>query len=87
MFDGQSEALNDTLKREALSLFEGFLAAFPSLQMRVHTEDPNVDVNVEIPKQPGLEFDVGLGWKTIARSRRGLWPFRWGAKPRVLQNR
>jgi hypothetical protein len=33
-----------------------------------------------------LQEPTAGGWKTIAKSRRGLWPVRWGARRRVVQN-
>jgi hypothetical protein len=38
--------------------FESIQAAFPHLTMTLDTQPGHVDVSLEIPKQPGLDFDV-----------------------------
>jgi hypothetical protein len=41
-------------------LFEEIRDAFPRLSMRLDQEPAQVDLNMEIPQQPGLAFDVNL---------------------------
>ncbi|MGB5567648.1 MAG: hypothetical protein WBN93_15125 [Acidimicrobiia bacterium] len=44
----------------AIELFGRVQALFPHLQMKLETDHPHVDINMEIPKQRGLDFDVNL---------------------------
>jgi hypothetical protein len=39
------------------------------------------------PVKADLQAPSAQGWRTIARSRRGLFPVSWGAEKRVLRNR
>jgi len=41
-----------------IARFESIEAAFPHLTMTLDAEAGDVDVSLEIPKQPGLDFDV-----------------------------
>ena len=43
-----------------IRLFEDIRSAFPSLSMRLDQNPPNVDINVDIPQQTGLAFDMSL---------------------------
>jgi hypothetical protein len=47
-------------RTEIVSLFEGFRGSFPALTMHLYLEHPHVDVLMEVPRQPDLEFDVTL---------------------------
>jgi hypothetical protein len=44
----------------AIRLFEEIRDAFPGLHMRLDKEPENVDVEMLIPQQPGLRFDINL---------------------------
>ncbi len=46
--------------RKMLDVFEAIQAAFPNLSMTIEADHAQVDVNVEIRRQPGLAFDVNL---------------------------
>ena len=41
----------------ALSAIKGL---FPHLEMSLSEDDPNLDINMDIPAQPGLDFDINL---------------------------
>lgn len=43
-----------------IRLFEEIRDAFPRLSMRLDQNPRNVDLNVDIPVQPGLTFDINL---------------------------
>ena len=43
-----------------LDLFEEIRAAFPALRMDLQQEPVHVDLSLDIPKQPGLDFAVSL---------------------------
>ena len=43
-----------------IRLFEEIRAAFPRLSMRLDQNPPNVDLDMDIPKQPGLTFGMNL---------------------------
>jgi hypothetical protein len=43
-----------------VGLFEGIRDAFPRLSMTLELDPPNVDLNMDIPQQPGLAFDMNL---------------------------
>jgi hypothetical protein len=43
-----------------IRLFEEIRDAFPQLSMRLDHDPPNVDLNMDIPEQPGLTFDMNL---------------------------
>ena len=43
-----------------IRLFEGIRDAFPWLSMRLDREPAQVDLSMDIPRQPGLAFDVNL---------------------------
>jgi hypothetical protein len=43
-----------------IPLFEEIRDAFPWLSMRLDQEPRHVDLNMDIPQQPGLTFDVNL---------------------------
>jgi hypothetical protein len=43
-----------------IRLFEEIRDAFPALSMRLDCEPAQVDLNMDIPQQPGLAFDVNL---------------------------
>ena len=43
-----------------IRLFEEIRDAFPRLSVRLDQEPRHVDLNIDIPQQPGLTFDVNL---------------------------
>jgi hypothetical protein len=43
-----------------IRLFEEIRDAFPRLSMQLDENPPNVDLNVDIPQQPALAFDMNL---------------------------
>lgn len=43
-----------------VTLFEGIQSAFPNLRMELRADHPHVDLMLDIPRQPGLVFDVNL---------------------------
>lgn len=43
-----------------IRLFEDIRNAFPRLSMRLDEKPSQVDLNMDIPRQPGLDFDVNL---------------------------
>jgi hypothetical protein len=43
-----------------IRLFEEIREAFPQLSMRLDHDPANVDLNMDIPEQPGLTFDMNL---------------------------
>ena len=45
-------------RRRVTAQFESIQVAFPHLTTTLDTGPGNVDVSLEIPKQPGLDFDV-----------------------------
>jgi hypothetical protein len=45
-------------RQRVIARFESIRAAFPHLTMTLDADPGNVDVSLEIPKQPGLDFDV-----------------------------
>lgn len=52
--------MSEETKRNAQLLFEALQAEFPHLLMRIKQGVPEVDVEAEILRQPGLAFDVHL---------------------------
>jgi hypothetical protein len=42
------------------TLIDGLRAAFPRLEIKVQQDHPEVDLNVDIPRQAGLPFDINL---------------------------
>ena len=51
----------DVDRSAMIRLFEEIRAAFPHLSMRLDQDPRNVaDLNMDIPEQPGLTFDVNL---------------------------
>jgi hypothetical protein len=48
-----------------LTSLKSIQAGFPHLEMLLKEEDPNVDVNMDIPVQQGLEFDINLNLQNI----------------------
>jgi hypothetical protein len=49
----------------AIDTFEKIRAAFPYLTMTIDLHHPHVDINVDIKKQTGLDFDVNLNLQNI----------------------
>ena len=47
-------------KREIAQLFGNIQDAFPYLHMKLESKHPNVDLNLEIPVQRNLEFDINV---------------------------
>jgi len=45
---------------EVVALFERFQRGFPQLKMTLDHEHPQVDLNLDIPEQPGLIFAMNL---------------------------
>jgi hypothetical protein len=43
-----------------VKLFESIQTEFPHLRMRLERDHPHVELNMDIPRQPGLLFDVNL---------------------------
>jgi hypothetical protein len=43
-----------------VALFEEIRARFPMLAMNLELDAPNVDLNMDVPEQAGLAFDVNL---------------------------
>lgn len=43
-----------------LALFHELRTAFPTLRMNLELEHPQLDLNMDIPQQAGLAFDVNL---------------------------
>ena len=43
-----------------IRLFEEIRDAFPQLSMRLDQASRDVDLNMDVPRQPGLAFDVNL---------------------------
>ena len=50
----------DVDRSAMIRLFEEIRDAFPRLSMRLDHDPPNVDLNMDIPQQPGLAFEVNL---------------------------
>jgi len=46
--------------QEVVQLFKEIQGAFPHLEMKLELRPPHVDLNMDIPKQQGLKFDVNL---------------------------
>ena len=45
---------------EMLALFESIREAFPHLTMRLERHHPHVKLNMDVPRQPGVLFEVNL---------------------------
>jgi hypothetical protein len=45
---------------EVVRLFESIQHAFPQLTMRLERQHEHVELNMDIPRQPGLIFDVNV---------------------------
>jgi hypothetical protein len=43
-----------------VALFEDLRAAFPALTMKLELEDPNVDLDMDVPAQAGLSFPINF---------------------------
>ena len=58
-----------------IRLFEEIRDAFPHLSMRLDQNPRNVDLDVDIPKQPGLTFDINLNLQgdELHLSTRAFW--------------
>ena len=55
------KAIKKPVDRDAMvMLFKQIRAAFPHLRMDLKLEHPHVDLELRIPSQPGLTFDVSL---------------------------
>lgn len=50
----------DVDRSAMIRLFEEIRDAFPHLSMRLDHDPPNVDLNMDIPEQPGLTFDMNV---------------------------
>ena len=48
-----------------LASLKSIQAGFPHLEMSLDDDDPNVDINMDIPAQLGLEFDINLNLQNI----------------------
>ena len=62
---GASSAKEPRMRQEVdrssmIRLFEEIRDAFPQLSMRLDHDPPNVDLELEIPQQPGLTFYMNL---------------------------
>lgn len=51
---------NQVDRAAIIALFEDVRAGFPKLMMALELDAPNVDLNMDVQKQPGLAFDVNL---------------------------
>lgn len=47
-------------REQVIALLEGIRDAFPALRMDLRRDHPHLDLNVDVPAQPGLAFDVNL---------------------------
>jgi hypothetical protein len=47
-------------RQEVIRCFESLRAAFPQLKIFLELQPPEVDLNLDIPKQSGLVFDLNL---------------------------
>jgi len=70
--------MTDTLERAALGLFEDLRSMLPGLHVAINPEDPNVEISVEIPQQPGLAFAVHLNFQNRDELHLGAGDF-WGS--------
>lgn len=57
--------MNDQNRDIALQLFRRVQEAFPNLRMEFDLEPEHVDLNVDIPTQDGLLFDVNLNLQNL----------------------
>ena len=62
--------------REAIiRLFEEIQAAFPRLTMKLQRNHPHLDLSMDIPRQPGLTFDVNLNLQNVEELQLGTGHF------------
>jgi len=47
-------------KENVIALFKAIISDFPKLSMRFEPDPKNVDVSIDIARQPGLPFDINL---------------------------
>ena len=55
----------EVCEKIALDTFEKIKVSFPHLEMKLDLEDPHVDINMDIKKQRGLDFDVNLNLQNM----------------------
>jgi hypothetical protein len=48
---------------EVRNLFEQFPKDCPFVDVRIDRDSNNVDFEVKIPMQPGIEFEINLNWQ------------------------
>jgi hypothetical protein len=71
-----------------LTLADGLRAAFPSLNIKVQEDHPEVDLSIDIPRQAGLPFDINLNLQEdeLHLSVAGFWrSYHPANQPDVLQ--
>ena len=70
------------------TLIDGLRAAFPCLEIKVQQDHPEVDLNIDIPRQAGLPFDINLNLQEdeLHLSVGGFWrSYHPCDRPDVLQ--
>ena len=88
--DDHMNGSRDTYKSTAVRLFEELQAEFPQLSMSIDANNSYVEVNVEVSRQPRLEFDVYLNLQNedeLHLSAGGFW-CSWFpiSNPKVVRN-
>ena len=71
-----------------LTLVNGLRAAFPGLEIRVEPDHPQVDLNIDVPRQAGLPFAINLSLQEdeLHLSVGGFWrSYHPCDRPDVLQ--
>ena len=71
------KATTDALELAALRLFEDLRWELPALHVDINADDPNVEISVEIPRQPGLAFDVHLNFQNRDELHLGAGEIFW----------
>lgn len=69
--------MSDALELAALRLFEDLRSELPGLRIEINPDDPNVEISVEIPQQPGLAFDVHLNFQNSDELHLGAGDVFW----------
>ena len=66
-------------REQVIALLEGIRDAFPALRMDLRRDHPHLDLNVDVPAQPGLAFDVNLNLQgdELHLSAGAFWPGRF----------
>lgn len=55
----------DNYRQIAINAFNNIRDAFPALEMTIDPHHQHVDINMDIKKQPGLDFDVNLNLQNV----------------------